>query len=156
MLRPAAGSPDPVTGRVGVLTVLPCEVCGRPVESARGDRRHCSPKCYNRAYNRAHPVTRQRALPLSPPPAPVPPVRDQRVGVADRPRLAGHNLRVLDRLRVGAATNAELAALLGPASAWRTRVSDCRLWLERHEGLTVRAERCLSDGLWLYRIEAIR
>ena len=114
----------------------------------------CSDACRWKAWDKANP--RQRALPLPPPPAPVPPVRDQRVSVADRPRLRGHNARVLDRLREGPATNAQLAALLGPASAWRTRVSDVRLWLERHEGLTVRAERCVSDGLYLYRLEAIR
>jgi hypothetical protein len=67
----------------------------------------------------------------------------------------GHNARVLARLREGQVTNAELAALLGPASAWRTRVSDVRLWLERHEGLTVVAlqER---GGIWTYSIEVIR
>ena len=120
------------------------------------EHKFCSARCYQRAYNRAHPVSRQRALPLTPPPAPVPPVSDKRVSIADRPRLAGHNLTILERLKAGPATNAQLAALLGPASAWRTRVSDCRLWLERHEGLTVRAERCVSDGLYLYRLEAIR
>jgi uncharacterized protein YbjT (DUF2867 family) len=140
-----------------VLTVtgeILCRECGARVY--RRDTDYCSPRCYDRFYNRAHPVARQRALPLTPPPAPVPPVRDQRVSVADRPRLAGHNLRVLERLKAGPATNAELAVLLGPASAWRTRVSDVRLWLERHEGMTVRAERCVSDGLYLYRLEAIR
>ena len=154
-MRPAERPSDSVTGRVGVLGVLPCEECGRPFECARGDRRYCGPRCYHAAYNRAHPVARQRALPLSPPPAPVPPVRDQRVRVADRKRLVGHNLAILERLRQGPATNAELAALLGPASAWRTRVSDCRLWLERREGLTIRAER-VEGGIWSYRLEAIR
>ena len=146
---------DSVTGRVGLLAVIPCEACGRPVESARGDRRHCSPKCYHALYNRAHPVARQAALPLTPPAAPVPPVRDQRVRVADRKRLVGHNLAILERLRQGPATNAQLAALLGPASAWRTRVSDVRRWLERHERLTVVAlpER---GGIWTYSLERIR
>ena len=146
---------DSVTGRVGLVAVFPCEFCGRPVESARGDRRHCGPKCYHAAYNRAHPVARQRALPLSPPAAPVPPVRDQRVSVADQPRLRGHNARVLDRLREGPATNAQLAALLGPASAWRTRVSDVRLWVEKHEGWTVLASQ-VEGGLWRYSLESIR
>jgi hypothetical protein len=54
-------------------------------------------------------------------------------------------------LRQGPATNVELAALLGPGSAWRTRVSDVRLWLERHTGETVEASQ-VEGGLWSYRI----
>jgi hypothetical protein len=81
-------------------------------------------------------------------------VRDKRVSIADRPRLAGHNLRVLDRLKAGPATNVELAALLGPASAWRTRVSDVRLWLERHERLTVLACQRVG-GIWVYVIVSL-
>jgi len=143
-----------VTGGVGAQGDILCRECGARVY--RRDTDYCSPRCYDRFYNRAHPVARQRALPLTPPAAPVPPVRDQRPSVADRERLTSHNLRILDRLRCGPATNVELAELLGPAAAWRTRVSDCRLWLEAHEGLTVKAERCVSDGLWLYSLEAIR
>ena len=144
---------SPVTGGVGAQGDILCRECGARVY--RRDTDYCSPRCYDRFYNRAHPVARQRALPLTPAPAPVPPVRDQRPSVADRERLTSHNLRILDRLRCGAATNAELAVLLGPASAWRTRVSDCRLWLERREGLTIRAER-VEGGIWSYRLEAIR
>ena len=146
---------DSVTGRVGLLAVIPCEACGRPVESARGDRRHCSPKCYHALYNRAHPVARQAALPLTPPAAPVPPVRDKRVRVADRKRLVGHNLAILERLKAGPATNAELATLLGPASAWRTRCSDVRIWAKRHLYMTVKAQQ-IDGGLWLYSLEAIQ
>ena len=147
-----------VTDHVGAQgAVWECQWCGKdfPEWLRTPGRRYCSGKCADAAYNRAHPVVRQRALPLTPPPAPVPPVRDQRPSVADRERLVSHNLRILDRLRCGPATNAELAALLGPASAWRTRVSDCRLWLERREGLTIRAER-VKGGRWNYRLEAIR
>jgi hypothetical protein len=83
---------------------------------------------------------------------PVPPVWDQRVSVADRPRLKGHNLIVLEALRRGPKTNGQLAQLLGGASAWRTRVSDVRLWLEKHTGETITATRH-TGGLWIYRIE---
>ena len=153
MARAEMRAPDLRPASVATVTgEIRCVECGARVY--RRDTDYCSNRCYDAMYNRAHPV--QRTLPLKPPPSPVPPVRDQRVSVADRPRLAGHNLRVLDRLKEGPATNVELAALLGPASAWRTRVSDVRLWLERHEGLTVKAERCVSDGLYLYRWEAIR
>jgi len=130
-----------------------CAVCGKLI--TRNSDFWCSRRCKDTAYNRAHPVARQRALPLSPPPAPVPPVRDQRVSVADRKRLVGHNLAILERLYEGPATNAELAALLGPASAWRTRVSDVRLWVERHEGWTVVASQ-VGGGLWSYSLESIR
>ena len=82
---------------------------------------------------------------------PLPPVIDQRVPKSDIPRLKGHNATVLARLRQGPATNVELAALLGPGSAWRTRVSDVRLWLERHTGETVEASQ-VEGGLWSYRI----
>jgi len=85
----------------------------------------------------------------------VPPVRDQRVSVADRPRLAGHNLAVLTLLRLGPATNVELARMLGPASAWRTRVSDVRIWAERHLYMTVRAQQ-IDGGLWLYSLEKVQ
>jgi len=146
-----AHTPDSPAGHVAPLLRHSCEHCGRDL--AGKQERWCSDACRFRAWDREHP--RQRALPLTPPAAPVPPVRDQRPSVADRERLTSHNLRILDRLRCGAATNAELAVLLGPASAWRTRVSDCRLWLERREGLTIRAER-VEGGIWSYRLEAIR
>jgi hypothetical protein len=82
-----------------------------------------------------------------------PPVIDQRVPESDKTRLKGHNQTVLVRLRQGPATNSELAELLGPGSAWRTRVSDVRLWLERHTGETVEATK-VEGGLWSYRIIA--
>jgi len=82
---------------------------------------------------------------------PLPPVIDQRVSKSDSSRLKGHNATILARFRQGPATNVELAALLGPGSAWRTRVSDVRLWLERHTGETVEASK-VEGGLWSYRI----
>ena len=89
----------------------------------------------------------QRAFDWTPPP----PVIDQRVPESDKTRLKGHNAAVLLMLRRGPATNAELAQMLGPGSAWRTRVSDVRLWLERHTGETVEATK-VEGGLWSYRI----
>ena len=129
--------------------------CGNEFRPRRSDRIYCSQHCKDATYNRAHPVARQRALPLTSPPAPVPPVRDQRVSVADRPRLRGHNLAILERLKAGPATNAQLAALLGPASAWRTRCSDVRIWAERHLYMTVRAQQ-IDGGLWLYSLEKVQ
>jgi len=146
-----AHTPDSPAGHVAPLLRHSCEHCGRDL--AGKQERWCSDACRFRAWDREHP--RQRALPLTAPPAPVPPVRDQRVSVADRPRLRGHNLAILERLYEGPATNAELAALLGPASAWRTRVSDVRLWVERHEGWTVVASQ-VGGGLWSYSLESIR
>jgi len=150
-VRPSEQASDSVAGRAAPLLRHSCEWCRVPLAGKQA--KWCSDACRFRAWDREHP--RQRALPLTPPPAPVPPVRDQRPSVADRERLVSHNLRILDRLRCGPATNVELAELLGPAAAWRTRVSDCRLWLEAHEGLTVRAEQ-VKGGLWNYRLEAIR
>ena len=86
---------------------------------------------------------------------PMPPVRDQRVGVADRPRLRGLNRRVLELLEDGPKTNVELAEALGHASSWRTRVSDVRLWLEKYTGETIVAEK-RERGVWVYRIEPLR
>jgi hypothetical protein len=86
---------------------------------------------------------------------PVFPVRDKRVGVADRPHLRGLNLRVFELLEKGPKTNIQLAEALGHASSWRTRVSDVRLWLERHTGETIVAEK-LERGVWVYRIKPLR
>lgn len=72
--------------------------------------------------------------------------------MADRPRLKGLNLRVLELLREGPKTNVQLAEALGHASSWRTRVSDCRLWLERHTGETIVSEK-REGGVWVYRIK---
>jgi hypothetical protein len=142
-----------VTPKLGALPGLPCEVCGKQIRG--GSAFWCSRRCKDRAYNKTNPVARQHSLPLAPAPEPIPPVQDQRVSPADRPRLKGHNAKVLERLRWGAATNTELALLLGPAAAWRTRVSDVRLWLQRHTGETIVAEE-RKRGLWMYRIEANR
>ena len=79
------------------------------------------------------------------------PVHDPGADTDDRPRLRGHNRIIFERLQQGEATNRELAVLLGPASAWRTRVSDVRLWLEATGKETVLATK-VERGLWMYRI----
>lgn len=84
---------------------------------------------------------------------PLPPVQDQRVPRERQRALKGHNLLVLERLRRGPATNVDLALLLPEGSAWRSRASDVRKWLELR-GETVRCEG--TGGLRTYRIEAKR
>lgn len=85
-----------------------------------------------------------------------PTVRDRRTSPADQPVLRGQNRQILDALRNGPKTGPQLHAVLCSldgtgASAWRTRTSDVRLWLERHTGETITARR-LRRGLYLYEI----
>jgi len=149
-VRPAERPSDSVTGRVGVLGVLPCEECGRPFECARGDRRYCGPRCYHAAYNRAHPVARQRALPLSPPPAPVPPVRDQRVPRQEQKRLRRMSRLILERVTRGPARASELHAMFPGARSVRTRISE----VGRHVGEAWRSAPVKGVvGEWVYWIE---
>lgn len=127
--------------------------CGRRFLARTLAKHYCSPKCRDRAYNQRRPVVRLPALDFDPPVQPAPPVVDQRVPRRQVKRLRGHNARILARLEQGSATNVELAALLGPAAAWRTRVSDVRLWLESHEGVTVKCSPVEGQlGLWRYEI----
>jgi hypothetical protein len=138
-----------VTPHGDTQAAIPRCVCGKP--SARKGR-FCSRHCKDRAYNAAHPVARQRPLPLDPEPQPVPPVVDERLDLTEEGKLRGDNALVLRRLRLGPAYGRDLERLLGPGSAWRTRVSDVRRWLRR-EGETIRAHREASR-LWRYQIEA--
>jgi hypothetical protein len=98
-------------------------------------------------------VTAPVQAPLDFSPRPLPPVVDQRVPKEERRRLSGMSLAIHDRLRQGAATNVQLAAMFRPGAAWRTRVSDLRLYLEQH-GETVRTAS-LGSGLFSYWIEAL-
>lgn len=93
----------------------------------------------------------QQPLPLEPAAEPVPPVVDQRVPFRERPRLTWQSVQILERLRRGPVTNRELAQMFPPGAAWRTRLSDCRLWLERFEGKTIKSADC-GGGLWSYEI----
>jgi hypothetical protein len=64
-----------VTPTVGAqAAVWECQWCGKdfPEWLRTPGRRYCSGKCADAAYNRAHPVARQRALPLTPPATPGP------------------------------------------------------------------------------------
>ena len=103
-VRPAERPSDSVTGRVGVLGVLPCEECGRPFECARGDRRYCGPRCYHAAYNRAHPVSRQPRLDFTP--------AASQLAHAVRGRETRAQ-RILARLQQGPATSQQLLAVGG-------------------------------------------
>ncbi len=146
-----------VTGQLGdqagPLRHCACGVWFRP---KKWNQRFCHSKEADRAYNAAHPVARQRPLPLDPPPAPLPPVVDQRVPKRERSRLEGHARLIWNRLEDGPATNRELALLLAPGAAWRTRLSDLRCWLRRHGGPAepIPHYDC-GDGLVWYWIEAL-
>jgi hypothetical protein len=125
--------------------------CGLEIRpSRRGgrfEREYASDACRARVRNRRT----QLALTFLPAALPIPPVVDQRVPRRDVARLAGHNATVLDRLRAGSASGADLERLLGPGSAWRTRVSDVRRWLRRH-GETVACRRD-EAGVYTYSLE---
>ena len=129
-----------------------CYGCGRPFtpyDRRACVQRFCSASCRTRAWK-----ARQAALDFTPPPAPVPPVQDQRVPREERLRLGRMSRAILDRLRMGGATNRELAAMFEPAAAWRSRLSDVRKYLQ-HQGETVR-RRDYPGGLVHYWIEVLR
>lgn len=75
---------------------------------------------------------------------PLVPVSDPNAVGKDRPRLAGQNLAILERLRQGPATNAELAEL---SLKYTSRCSDLR-----KAGYTIVCER-RSGGVCVYRLE---
>ena len=119
--------------------------------AGRDDQRYCSPKCRYRAYNAAHPVARQRALPLVPAPAPLPPVQDQRVPAPERPRLRRMSRLILERVERGPAKASELHAMFPGARSVRTRISE----VGRHVGEAWRSAPVRGVvGEWLYWIEA--
>ena len=128
-----------------------CANCGttyEPYWRRVAAQRFCSERCRLAAFK-----ARQAAIDFAPPAEPLPPVVDQRVSIADRERLTGHNARVLELLREGPAPNTWLAAQFPPATAWRSRVSDCRKWLQAR-GETITREDC-GGGLVWYWIEAL-
>ena len=76
---------------------------------------------------------------------PVPPC-DPGVAKADRKRLTGQNLAILERLRQGPATNGELA---GISLKYTSRISDLR-----KAGHTITAVRSKEDqGTFTYTLE---
>ncbi len=101
----------------------------------------------------SHP--RQGALCWDPPCVPIPPVQDQRIPVEDRDKLTGDNLIVYLALRERAMTGRELDLLCGgPGSAWRTRVSNVRVWLANHAtGEVLPEAKRIGPRLYEYRIE---
>lgn len=154
--EPCGKGVTPSVGCVAGLLRCGCGVEFKPrlVEGKAASQQFCSRRCKDRAYNRLHPVARQRALPLSPAPQPVVPVRDQRVPKRERRRLGGMSLRIVEMLRAakGPLSNRVIASAFSDGAAWRTRISDARLWLEQH-GETI---RCKTErgGLATYWIEA--
>ena len=93
--------------------------------------------------------------PLDFDPKPIPPVRDRRVAKRRRASLGAMSAKILGRLRSGAATNAELAALFHPGAAWRTRLSDVRFYLKSLTPKETIRGREIEDGLWLYWTERL-
>ena len=80
----------------------------------------------------------------NPTPATSPPATDPNVEVADRPRLAGQNKRILERLKLGPATNRELAAM---ALKYTSRISDLR-----DAGYNIRVIEKLNNGINWYKL----
>lgn len=72
---------------------------------------------------------------------PVPPIQ---CDPADCDRLSGQNLQIIERLRRGPATNAELAAI---GLKYTSRVSDCR-----RAGYRINCEK-RDGGLTVYSLE---
>lgn len=132
-----------------------CQHCGRnfgPYSRRANAQRFCCEAC--RVADWKAQKARQAALDFTPAPEPVPPVRDQRVPRHERPRLGGMAARIVEMLRARpVVTNREFAEEFPPGAAWRTRISDARLWLERH-GETIRSQT-YSGGLCRYWIEAL-
>jgi hypothetical protein len=69
---------------------------------------------------------------------------DPSADTQDRPRITGQNAMILQRLQLGAATNAELCGL---SLKYTSRISDLRA-----AGYRIRAER-VDGGLFLYTLE---
>lgn len=71
--------------------------------------------------------------------------RDPRVASDEKPRLGGQNARILERLRKGPATNAELAAI---SLKYTARISDLR-----HAGYDVRViHHDRTTGVAVYQL----
>ncbi len=126
--------PTAVTAVLAGAAGKKCPSCGRPYKPHQKNQEYCSRRCYDRAYNRANPVARQRPLPLDPPAEPLIQPRDQRVR-ARRRAFSAQAQRILARLEAGPVANVELALMFPPATAWRSRLSDVRWELRRRLGL---------------------
>jgi hypothetical protein len=96
----------------------------------------------------------QGRLDFTPTPRPVPPVRDQRVAKERRKVLGAKSQLILERIQKGPVSNAELALMFPPATAWRTRLSDVRFWLSAHG--TRMGSHDAGYGLWWHWIEGER
>lgn len=123
-----------------------CKVCWEPLTGRQ--ERWCSDACRFRAWDREHP--RQRALPLAPPIAPVPPVRDQRVPKPEQKRLRRMSRLILERVQRGPARASELHGMFPGARSVRTRISE----VGRHVGAAWRSAPVKGVvGEWVYWIE---
>ena len=77
---------------------------------------------------------------------------DPNVPAEAEPRLGGQNGRVLERLRVGTATNIQLEAASGSRRI-NSRVADVRRWLQKWHGETIESEAVdVKTGVYRYTI----
>ena len=145
-MRPSEQASDSVAGRAAPLLRHSCEWCRVPLAGKQA--KWCSDACRFRAWDREHP--RQRALPLTPPPAPVPPVRDKRVPKQEQKRLRRMSRLILERVERGPARASELHAMFPGARSVRTRISE----VGRHVGEAWRSAPVKGVvGEWVYWIE---
>lgn len=97
-----------------------CQQCGRPYEPyprRQSAQRFCCASCREKAWH-----ARQGSLFAAP--APLPPVRDQRVPKPDRPKLCRMSRLIYERVQQGPARASELHAMFPGARSVRTRISD--------------------------------
>jgi len=83
------------------------------------------------------------------------PVVDPQVPKSEAPRLGRMSEQIMARLLESPATNAELAALFPPGAAWRTRLSDCRKWIESNGSMKTISATSLGGGLCRYAITSL-
>lgn len=150
-----APSDAPATEREPLQRHCRGRLCSRPGCHRRvqgRQERWCSECCRWKAWDGLNP--RQRSLPLEPEAKPLPLVRDGRVPKRERRRLGGMSARIVELLRERrTVTNREFAAAFPDGAAWRTRLSDARLWLQER-GETIRTH-VQPGGLATYWLEAL-
>ncbi len=122
---PSGVTSSPVTGQRGPLGgYWECQWCGHEFPPSLRNRKYCSVRCQNRAYNHDHPVARQRPLDFSGRAAPAigtPAHAEQRAALDRRESKKG---RLLALLRRGPAKTFDM--MLAGGSGFRSRVQELR------------------------------